>query len=493
MKENLLLFESLAEGIKSGVLMVDTQLNIQFWNRWFSQQTDLNLNDNIGRSIMEVFPKVREHNFEAVYQQVISSRQARFLSPRFHPAIFASNDAYPQHHYMRLLPILSEESGKAQGVITVIDDLTTPIIFEHDLRESERNLSLAQEIVHIGSWKYTLENQELFWSDELFRIYGLDPFENKASLEIAIGMIRPEDKEFAEQTFAKAIDTGSSYTIEYKIIRPNGEERTIFGIGEVEKDGRGNVLSLFGTGQDITERKRAQEEREKLLSELEAKNRELEAFVYTVSHDLKTPLISMGGFANNFKYHYEDQLDERGLHYIARIQANVEQMENLVTDLLELSRIGRVVGELMSVPLDELVQDVLISLAEEIDHVNAKVTVSSPLPTLKVDRDRLYQALSNLIGNALKFRQPDRDLHIEIGCQEEAQEYCFHVKDNGIGLDPLFTERIFLPFHKLHPKIEGMGIGLSIVMRIIEYHGGRIWVESQPGDGAIFYFTLLKE
>jgi signal transduction histidine kinase len=252
-------------------------------------------------------------------------------------------------------------------------------------------------------------------------------------------------------------------------------------------DGSISKLEIF---RDITERKRAEEERERLLAELEAKNRELESFVYTVSHDLKAPLVSLDGFSSVLQKEFYDQLGEQGKHYLERIQANVAHMDALIVDLLELSRIGRVVGPIEEIDVAALLREIQEELAVKLEEAGAEFVVQEPLPAVRADRGRIRQVFANLIDNAVKFRSEERPLRIEVGCQEEEGLYRFHVADNGIGIAPQYQEQIFGPFQQLDAGTEGVGMGLALVNKIVEHHGGRVWVESKSGKGSTFYFTL---
>ena len=210
---------------------------------------------------------------------------------------------------------------------------------------------------------------------------------------------------------------------------------------------------------ELEERKRIEKEREKLVLELEAKNQELESFVYTVSHVLRSPLVSISGFSTNLQQRYRDKLDERGSHYLQRLQANVAHMEDLITNLLELSRIGRVVGEMTPIDMDAFLETILETLSGEIKDSQAEIIIQKPLPTIHADRIRLGQVFANILDNAIKFRQPERDLQIEIGCQEEELDFLFFVRDNGIGIDPRYKDKILVPFQKLNPEIKGSMTG----------------------------------
>jgi len=241
---------------------------------------------------------------------------------------------------------------------------------------------------------------------------------------------------------------------------------------------------------NITERKRAEEERERLLAEIAAKNQELESFVYTISHDLRAPLVSLDGFSSLLKKESQNQLGEQGQHYLERIRANVVHMNTLVTELLELSRIGRVVGPEEEIDVGVLLREIKEGLVLKLEQEGVEFIVQQPLPAVRGDRGRIRQVFANLIENAVKFRSLERRLRIEVGCEEEKGFYRFHVGDNGIGISPQYQEQIFEPFRQLDSGIEGVGMGLSLVKRIVEHHGGRLWVESEVGKGATFYFTI---
>ena len=248
-------------------------------------------------------------------------------------------------------------------------------------------------------------------------------------------------------------------------------------------------------------RKQAEAGRERPLAELEAKNRELESYVYSISHDLKAPLVSLNGFSSVLKKEYESHLGEKGKHYLERIQANVALMDVLVMSLLELSRIGNVVGPIEEIDMEALLREIRDALSVRLEEAGAELVMQEPLPTVHADRVRFRQVFVNLIDNAVKFRSKERALRIEVGCRQENGFWRFHVADNGIGIAVHYHEQIFAPFRRLHSEIEGVGIGLALVKKIVEHHGGRVWVESpsespgagREGTGATFYFTLPRE
>lgn len=229
---------------------------------------------------------------------------------------------------------------------------------------------------------------------------------------------------------------------------------------------------------------------ERLIRELELKNAELERFTYTASHDLKSPLITIRGFLGYLKQDAQTGNLERLNSDIQRISDATEKMHRMLNELLELSRVGRVTNEKQNLPFQEIVEDALQRVEGRLKEKQVQVTVGSDFPTVSVDRERMVEVIQNLVDNAAKFFGDQKQPQIEIGHKTEDGQVIFFVRDNGIGIKKEFHGRIFGLFDKLEPASEGTGVGLALVKRIIEVHGGRIWVESEPGEGATFYFTL---
>ncbi|MBI3162512.1 MAG: PAS domain S-box protein, partial [Chloroflexi bacterium] len=237
--------------------------------------------------------------------------------------------------------------------------------------------------------------------------------------------------------------------------------------------------------------------RGKLISELESKNTELERFTYTISHDLKSPLVTINGFLGYLKGDSAAGNAERVALDIQRIQDAVDKMHLLLKELLELSRIGRIINPPENIPFEELVSEALDIAHGRLEERGVTVRISSPqgthpgLPAVYGDRQRLIEVLQNLFDNAAKYMGDQPSPRIEVGQSgEEEGRIILYVKDNGIGIAPEYHERIFGLFNKLDPRTEGTGVGLALVKRIIEVHGGRIWVEGGLGKGSVFYFTL---
>ena len=278
---------------------------------------------------------------------------------------------------------------------------------------------------------------------------------------------------------------------ESPIILPTGEALTLLTTKVPLQNRHGEIVGLVGVGRNITERKRIEEERERLIRELEAKNAELERFTYTVSHDLKSPLITIKGFTGALLRDVAAHRQDRVTDDLKRIANATDKMAELLSDLLELSRIGRMMNPPSAVNLETLTHEVLELLAGPITTSGVQVVVQPGLPKVFGDRRRLQEVLQNLIENAVRFRGDQPKPRVDIGMREDRGTPVFFVRDNGMGIEPRYHGTVFGLFNKLDARSEGTGIGLALVRRIIEVHGGRVWLESEgPGRGSTFCFTL---
>jgi signal transduction histidine kinase len=232
-------------------------------------------------------------------------------------------------------------------------------------------------------------------------------------------------------------------------------------------------------------------ERKKLISQLEASNAELERFTYTVSHDLRSPLVTIKGFLGMLIKDLEENRQDKIEDDFQRIANAADKMHILLSDLLELSRIGRIINPPEEVDLAQVIREAIETLDAHLR--SKKVVVNSPLdmPIVYGDRVRLREVFENLIDNATKYTGDQPNPMIEIGTKDEENEVVIFVKDNGIGIEPQYQKKVFGLFDKLNPNSEGTGIGLALIKRIIETHGGKIWVESEGlGKGSMFCFTI---
>jgi len=233
-------------------------------------------------------------------------------------------------------------------------------------------------------------------------------------------------------------------------------------------------------------------ERVDLNKELGEQNAELERFAYTVSHDLKSPLVTIRGFLGYLRQDAKSGDMARFDKDMHRIENAVDKMQSLLNDLLELSRVGRIINTPEHIPFSQIVTEAVELLNGPLEKNNVRVVIQKDFPNITGDHARLVEVMQNLIDNAAKFMGPETRPTIEVGTDgsDIDGKTIFFVRDNGIGIDPQYHDRIFGLFNRLDPSLDGTGIGLALVKRIIELHHGRIWVKSKPGEGTTFYFTL---
>jgi PAS domain S-box-containing protein len=380
-------------------------------------------------------------------------------------------------------------------------DITERKKAENALKQNQAALAKAQQIAHLGSYEIVWATMQVSWSDETFRIWDFSGDE-PPNYDWFLAHIHPEDKPRVVAKIEDLRSHGKTFSMDYRILRESGEVRWLHDAAEVVTDDAGNVMKIFGTMLDITERMQAQErvrqmneeleQRVRLrTAELEASNLELESFTYTISHDLRSPLRAIDGFSHILVDEYIEQLSDDAVHWLKAIRSNAQQMGRLIDDLLAFARLGRQALNRRSVNMEDLVHLALLSL--KADLAGRAVTLDiSPLPDCSGDPSLLLEVWKNLLSNALKFTRDRLAAQIEIRVVQNTAETIYSVRDNGTGFDMQYADKLFEVFQRLHAaeKYEGTGVGLAVVARIIRKHGGRVWAEGQEDQGATFYFAL---
>lgn len=381
-------------------------------------------------------------------------------------------------------PLLNA-SGHLAQVVVVFADITARKQAEHALRDSADKLRRAEAMGHLGHWSLDLNTQRISWSDEVFHIHGIAVAAGDLAWGEAVSGVHPDDRAKIVQAIA-AIQQAGTGTFEYRAVRPDGTPRHVAAYGETGRDAAGVPVSVFGTVLDVTDLR--QKERE-----LQERNDELARFTYTVSHDLKSPLVTVTTFLGFLEQDVRQQDAARIEKDLGYIRAAAGKMARLLDELLELSRVGRKMNPFVETPIQALVQEAQALVAGQITTRGVHVSVTSEPVLLYGDRLRLVEVFQNLLDNAVKFMGDEPAPRVAIGIQLAGVDTVVFVRDNGIGIDPRHQHKLFGLFEKLDPGAEGAGMGLALARRIVEVHGGRIWVESEgAGKGTTFRFTLAK-
>ncbi|MFZ4520491.1 MAG: PAS domain S-box protein [Bacteroidales bacterium] len=375
--------------------------------------------------------------------------------------------------------------------------------------ENEARLKMAQEVSNSGTWEWNISKNTFYWSDEFLTLFGL-PENTQAGFEAWTQALHPDDVEIASKRIMEAIENHTSLLNDYRIILPGNETRWIRSTGHVSYV---NDLPerMIGMCLDITNQKMVETEIRSLnenlekriadrTQQLEHKNteltfhvKEIEQFTYIASHDLQEPLRTLINFTNLIQKDYGGKLDEEGEKYISFISGSANRMRALVTGLLEYTLLGKECI-LTLVDCNKLVHEVLLDLSDSINQADPDITVQS-LPAINGYATELRLLFQNLINNAIKFRRKEVRPEITINAENRETEWLFSIADNGTGIKEQDKEKIFIIFKRMHRQKEypGTGIGLAHCKKIVELHRGRIWVDSTPGSGSTFLFTIPKQ
>ena len=392
------------------------------------------------------------------------------------------------------------EIGGRRMLLSQAVDVTERKRGERQLHEVSKRLRLATRSARIGIWDLDLRSGALVWDDTMFDLYGVAPREFGARFADWLRRVAPEDRPAVEKCRAEALAGRVDIDIQYRIVRPDGTVRHVHSSASVERDEHGDPVRLMGTSLDVTENVIGRERLARVNSELEARVvertgelqetvRELEAFSYTVAHDLRAPLRAIDGFSCYLGQTLRESQVGEVPALLSKIRRNVGSMDRLIDGLLNYARLGR--QDVRGVPVDmtELAKNASTLLAETHSHVDIAIDT---LPAAFGDPQMLQQVWMNLIGNACKFAAGQAAPRVTVGSTTDASGTIYFVCDNGVGFDMRYSHRLFRVFERLHtdPLFGGTGVGLAVVQRVLQRHAGAVWAEGTPGDGATFYFRL---
>jgi PAS domain S-box-containing protein len=492
---------AIVESSDDAIVGKDLSGVVTSWNAGAEKIFGYAASEMIGQSITRLIPPERMHE-----ESVILDGVRRGESVRTFDTVRVRKQGDAVQISVTISPI-KDGTGKIIGASKVARDITGRRQTEVTLRANQEHMRLATEATGVGIWAWNIQTQQIHWDAQMFRIYGMEPTPNGiVSYDTWAGAVLPEDLAREEALLQATLLRLGRGNREFRVLRKSdGECRYIEAVDTVRSNESGQAEWVVGTNLDITSRKQAEDEiralNEKLeervrerTAQLEAANQELEAFSYSVSHDLRAPLRAVDGFSRIVMEDYGPLLPPEGQRYLKNIGVGAQQMGTLIDDLLTFSRLSRLPLIQREVGVDRLVQDALKELAGQWEGRAVQITVGD-LPPCLGDPALLKQVWINLISNALKYSRKRDPAIVEISCARQNDENVYCIRDNGAGFDMRYADKLFGVFQRLHraEDYEGTGVGLAIVQRVIHRHGGRVWAEAAVDRGATFYFTLGEQ
>ncbi len=479
------LLESIISNSPEGIVVFDgRELRVKVMNAYYNQHfldEPFRDRDLIGKRIEEFIPDVEKTPVPELLRNVARTG-VPFIVDEYEFQGFRRGSTYWNMAYV---PIGQE--GQRDILVTAIE-VTHQVEARKRIEEEKVRLRAVLDTLPVGVFIADASGRMVEMNDAVKQIWGEDaPLVDSIDRYIDYKGWRPDtDERYKAEDWplARALQKGESIVGEViDIERFDGGRATILNSAAPIRDQDGRVLGAVVAAQDITELKRTEED-------LRRSNTELQQFAYVASHDLQEPLRMVTAYIGLLNKKYGNELNDQAKSYMAFAVDGANRMKDLIGDLLQYSRIDTQGKSFSSVDLNLVTEEVIDTLHVAIRESKAVVT-KEPLPTVWGDATQLSQVLQNLISNAVKFRGPQAP-RIEVASRESAREWTIMVKDNGIGIDPKDHDKLFQMFQRLHTRTEyqGTGIGLAIAKKIVELHGGRIWVKSDGRSGSTFYFTI---
>jgi PAS domain S-box-containing protein len=496
-------FRALLESASQGVLAVDDKGRITLVNAKTEEMFGYRRDELVGQPLDVIVPE-RYRTAHAHHQRTY------FAHPRTRTmglGLDLSGRKKNGREFPLEVSLSFVELGGTRTALALITDITERRRIAEALRESEAQFRTLANAIPQLCWTAHADGWIFWYNQRWYEYTGTTPEQMEGWGWQSV--LDPEARPNVLERWRGSVATGEPFDMVFPIRGADGVFRPFLTRIMPVCDRDGKVARWFGTNTDISEQRKTEEalrESEERLrqlnagletrvrertAQLEAANKELEAFAYSVSHDLRAPLRGIDGWSLALVEDYAGQLDDRAHKYLDRVRSEAQRMGLLIEDLLELSRITRAEMERNTVDLTAVAHAVAASLREA--HADRRIEfLIGPGLTAAGDAPLLEIALTNLLGNAVKFTAPRAEARIEFGQAECDGERAFYVRDNGVGFDKAFASPLFGAFQRLHKASEfpGTGIGLATVQRIIHRHGGRVWAEAQPGQGATFYFTI---
>ncbi len=486
--------KDLNNSLDLGVIVIEDDRRISVWNDWIAHKAQIPAAKALGRTLAELFPALEGAPLLAAVERVFSAGLPTIMSHHFHPRVLPLVEVRgrvvePVEQSVVVRPLLTGEGRQAACLIQV-SDLTSAVKRDRHLRKItaySRTLfdMSADALVTVDGEGRMLETNPSFETLTGRSGAGL---QGQPFCEVFLSV--EEARSFVRQAFADRLRHDVTLTLRHA----DGGLRHVLLNAAVIPGAHSDDPCLYISARDISHRIEAQRQLARKSDELERSNAELSAFAYVASHDLRQPLRMISSYLGLIERRLGTALPDDLREFLSFAVDGARRMDRLILDLLEYSRVGHDDGRREAVDVAEVVNDSLLNLKLAIEESQAELVVGA-LPVIESDRLELLRLFQNLIGNALKYRSLDRLPRIEVGYRGDGGEHCFFVRDNGIGIAAEQSDRAFGIFQRLVPaeQYEGTVIGLAICKKIVEHRGGRIWVDSRPGFGSTFFFTVPED
>ena len=482
LQRNQQLLKLFIEHSPAAIAMLDHDMKYIVASKRYTADYGLAEQDLTGRNHYDIFPEIPER-WKEIHKRCLSG-----VIEKCEADPFPRLDGHTDWVRWEVRPWY-EAPGKIGGLIIFSEVITERVRAMEELKlakeqaekyeESYRQLAEAMpQIVWTADKDGNITYVNKQWSD-----YSGLKYEDALSWRW-INQVHPEDMKKISLAWANSLNGMSTYEITSRIRRHDGEYRWFLVRAIPQVDDKGEVIKWFGTCTDIHKQK-------VLEHELEISNKELEQFAYVASHDLQEPLRMVSSFTSLLSSRYKEQLDRDASEFMSYIVDGARRMHQQISDLLTFSRVTTRGEAFIPTDMNAIVEDAVHNLQFAIEESNAAI-IYKDLPEIKADPIQMRQLFLNLISNSIKFRG-EKEPAIEITARRKGSQWVFGVKDNGIGIEPNYFEKVFLIFQRLQhdrDKYPGTGIGLSLCKKIVERHGGKIWIESELGQGTAIYFTI---
>lgn len=433
-----------------------------------------------GKTLSEIFPLDISYLLESAYLKALMGEES------------SCETTFDNLHMLNIFVPIHDDQKIVENVLILSMDISSQKKTENDLRMAQKKLNLALENANIGVWEWDLKSDKMIWDSRMEKIFGIDPGTVKPTYAAFESFINDEDLPHFRDAVTKTIKFDFAFETVFRTKSSNCESKYISTKALVNKYRKGKSVGLTGVCFDVTSMKKGTE---KVLidlnEELMRSNKDLQQFAYVASHDLQEPLRMVSSFTQMLEQRYHDKLDDDAREYIRYAVDGSKRMYFLLNGLLAYSRVQSKAKDFDKVRMTEVVEKVIRNLSLKINEKNA-VIIYNKLPVIFADENQMIQLIQNLAENAIKFSKMSST--VTISAKSVNENHVFSVKDEGIGIEKQYFDKIFKIFQRLNRKedYEGTGIGLAICKRIVERHGGNIWVESEPGMGSTFYFTIPK-